>query len=91
MSGALAPVAARARGLVEEAGRTLARAHQVDWVSDAADRYQAALTEGQQAVLRASTLLDAAHHALAMLDAAARDAHADACTSVAQRLLGGGR
>ena len=91
MSGALAPVAARARGLVEEAGRTLARAHQVNWVSDAADRYQAALTEGQQAVLRESTLLDAAHHALAMLDAAARDAHADACTSVAQRLLGGGR
>jgi len=91
VSGALAPVAARARGLVEEAGRTLARAHQVDWVSDAADRYQAALTEGQQAVLRASTLLDAAHHALAMLDAAARQAHSDACTSVAQRLLGGGR
>jgi len=91
VSGALAPVAARARGLVEEAGRTLARAHQVEWVSDAADRYQAALTEGQHAVLRASALLDAAHQALAVLDAAAREAHADACTSVAQRLISGGR
>lgn len=91
MSDALAPVAARALGLVEAAGRTLARAHQVDWVSDAADRYQAALTEAQQAVLRSRTLLDAAHHALAVHDAAARDAHGAACSSVAQRLLGGGR
>ncbi|HEX7806595.1 MAG TPA: hypothetical protein VF413_10545 [Cellulomonas sp.] len=91
MSGALAPVAARARGLVDEAGRTLARAHEVDWVSDAAARYQAALTEGQQAVLRARSLLDAAHHALALLDAAGLDSRADACTSVAHRLLGGGR
>lgn len=91
MSGALAPVAARALGLVEAAGRTLARAHQVDWVSDAADRYQAALTEAQHAVLRSRTLLDAAQHALAVHDAAATDAHADACSSAAQRLLGGGR
>ncbi|PVU83023.1 hypothetical protein DDP54_08440 [Cellulomonas sp. WB94] len=91
MSAAIAPLAARARGLVDEAGRTLARARQVDWVSDAADRYQAALTEGQLAVLRASALIDTAHHALAVLDAAGQDAHAGACTSVAQRLLGGAR
>ena len=91
MSGDLATVAARARGLVDEAGRTLARAQQVDWVSDAADRYRATLTEGQQAVLRASTLLDAAQHTLAVHDSAARAAHADTCTSVAQRLLSGGR
>ncbi|HEX5331188.1 MAG TPA: hypothetical protein VFW79_00950 [Cellulomonas sp.] len=90
MSGALAPLAVRAKGLIDDAGRTLARAHEVDWVSDAADRYRAALTEGQQAVLRASSLLDAAHRALAVLDTAGRDAHADACTSVAQRLLGSG-
>jgi hypothetical protein len=91
MSGDLAPVAARARCLVDEAGRTLARAHEVDWVSDAADRYRAALTEGQQAVLRVSALLDAAQHALAVHDASARAAHADARTTVAQRLLGGRR
>jgi len=91
MSTALAPLAARARGLVEEAGRALARAHEVDWVSDAAGRYRAALTEGQLAVLRAGALIDTAQHALAVLDVAGQDAHAAACTSVAQRLLGGGR
>ena len=91
MSGNLAPFAARARGLVEDAGRVLSRAQQVDWVSDAADRYRAALSEAQQAVLRSRTLLDAAQHALAVHDTAARNAHGDACSSVAQRLLGGGR
>ncbi|MGV8978237.1 MAG: hypothetical protein ACOH17_09350 [Cellulomonas sp.] len=91
MNGDLAPVAARARGLVEDAGRALARAQQVEWVSDAADRYRATLTAAQQAVLRTRTLLDAAQHALAVHDTAALDAHADARSSVAQRLLSGGR
>ena len=91
MSFTLAPIAARAGDLIDEAARALVRAHQVDWVSDAADRYRAALAEGQQSVQRAAALVTTARQALLASDAAAAQGRTDACTCVAQRLLGGGR
>jgi hypothetical protein len=91
VSGALAPLAARAGDLVDEAARALARAQQVDWVSDAADRYHATLSEAQQAVLRAGALIATARQGLARHDAATAQARTDVCTSAAHGLLGGRR
>jgi hypothetical protein len=91
LRAALASVAARAGDLLDEAARTLAGAQRIDWVSDAADRYRAALVEAQQAVLRSGALVASARQALALHDAAVAQAGADGCASAAQRLLGGGR
>jgi hypothetical protein len=90
VNGALVPFAAHAGDLVDEAARALAHAQQVDWVSDAADRYRATLAEAQQAVLRARALIATARQALALHDAASAQARDDLGTRAAQRLLGDG-
>ncbi|WP_066583670.1 hypothetical protein [Cellulomonas timonensis] len=67
---AISPVVAAAAGHVDEAARALAAAAQVDWVSDAADRYRAALDEAQQAVARTARDVDTAYDALRQHDRA---------------------
>ena len=69
-SATIAPVVAAAAGHVDEAARALAAAAQVEWVSDTADRYRAALDEAQQAVARTARDVDTAYDALRQHDRA---------------------
>ena len=91
MTLTLAPIAARAADRIDDAARALVAAQQVDWVSDAADRYRAALTEGQQAVLRAAALVATARQTLLASDAAESQAAADSLSGLGQRVHGGAR
>lgn len=84
-----AAVVARAEVMIDDAARLLAQGQQVDWVSDAAERYRVALSEAQQALVSTRALAAAAHRTLAQHDALAARTCADARSSVALRLLGG--
>lgn len=86
---AISPVVAVAAGHVDEAARALAAAARVDWVSDAAARYLAALDEAQQAVARTARDVAAAHDALQQHDRATALASAATRADIAHGLLAG--
>lgn len=90
-AAAVAPFVARAAGSVQDAARRLVLAQDVDWVSDAAERYRAALADAHRQVLRTAALVETA---LADVRAADRAAVTAACAAarsgVAAGLLGGG-
>lgn len=90
-AAAVTPMVGRAALAVADAGRLLASAHDVEWVSDAAALYRSALDEAQQQVLRAQTLVEQAQRATLALDrAVAAAAHTRAAARAGSGLLGVG-
>lgn len=89
--GSIAPTVAIAGEQVTAAALAIAAALQVDWVSDAATRYRAALDQALLAVAQTARSVDAAHRELVVHDRATALAEATRRAEVGRGLLCGAR
>ncbi|MFI2753832.1 hypothetical protein ACGIF2_10395 [Cellulomonas sp. P22] len=89
--GSVAPTVALAGEQVAAAALAIAAALQVEWVSDAATRYRAALDQALRAVAQTARSVDAAHSELVVHDRATALAGATRRAEVGRSLLCGAR